>query len=50
MGADRLVLGTDFPFQAKAEYQSAIDYISRAVSAEQATTILDTNAAALFGL
>lgn len=50
LGADRLILGTDFPFQAKAEYQSAIDYISRAVSAEQATTILDTNAAAIFGL
>jgi predicted TIM-barrel fold metal-dependent hydrolase len=50
LGADRLVLGTDFPYQAKAEYQAAIDYIGRTVSAEQATAILDTNAAEIFGL
>lgn len=49
-GADRLVLGTDFPYQAKEEYQAAIDYIGRTVSAEDATAILDVNAARIFGL
>ena len=44
-GADRLVLGTDFPYQ---DYQAAIDYVGRTLSAEDATTILDANAAALF--
>jgi aminocarboxymuconate-semialdehyde decarboxylase len=48
-GADRLVLGTDFPYQAGAEYQAAIDYIGRTVSAPEAGAILDTNAAELFG-
>jgi len=47
-GADRLVLGTDFPYQANAEYQAAIDYIGGTVRAEQATAILDTNAAKIF--
>ncbi|GAA3436004.1 amidohydrolase family protein [Kutzneria kofuensis] len=48
-GADRLVLGTDFPYQAKEEYQAAIDYVTRTVTPEQATAILDTNARELFG-
>lgn len=48
-GADRLVLGTDFPYQAKKEYQEAIDYVTKTVTAEQATAILDTNAQAIFG-
>ncbi len=48
-GADRLVLGTDFPYQANEEYQAAIDYISRELDAGQAAEILDTNAAVLFG-
>lgn len=46
IGADRLVLGTDFPYQ---DYQSAIDYVARTLDAAQATTVLDDNAAALFG-
>lgn len=48
-GADRLVLGTDFPYQAHEEYQAAIDYITRELDAGEATEILDTNAQALFG-
>ncbi|MFI9380698.1 amidohydrolase family protein [Kutzneria sp. NPDC052558] len=49
-GAERLVLGTDFPYQAEAEYQAAIDYIGRTVRPEQAAAILDHNAAKIFGL
>jgi aminocarboxymuconate-semialdehyde decarboxylase len=49
-GADRLVLGTDFPYQAGEEYQAAVDYISRELDADEAHEILDINAAALFGL
>jgi predicted TIM-barrel fold metal-dependent hydrolase len=48
-GADRLVLGTDFPYQAQAEYQAAVDYITRELDASEASAILDTNAQALFG-
>jgi len=50
-GADRLVLGTDFPYQANEQYQAAIDYVSRAgLDPAEATAILDRNAAELFGL
>ncbi|HTI20293.1 MAG TPA: amidohydrolase family protein [Kutzneria sp.] len=48
-GADRLVLGTDFPYQAHEEYQSAVDYITRELDAGDAAKILDTNARSLFG-
>jgi aminocarboxymuconate-semialdehyde decarboxylase len=48
-GADRLVLGTDFPYQPGEEFQAAIDYVGRTVGPAEAAAILDTNAAELFG-
>ncbi|WP_242112963.1 amidohydrolase family protein [Luteimonas aquatica] len=51
LGADRLLLGTDFPYQADDLFRAAVDYVSRAGLAEDAIgAILDRNAAALLGL
>lgn len=51
LGADRLLLGTDFPYQAGELFQAAVDYVRRAGLSEQdVEAILDRNAAALFGL
>jgi 6-methylsalicylate decarboxylase len=47
-GADRLVLGTDFPYEAGEGFVRAIDYISASgISAKQAKAIMDTTAIAL---
>lgn len=51
LGADHLVLGTDFPYQAGDAFQQAVTYVERAaLPAAQTTAILDTNAVALLGL
>ncbi|MEV6733647.1 MULTISPECIES: amidohydrolase family protein [unclassified Streptomyces] len=50
-GADRLVLGTDFPYEDGEVFLRAVDYISDAgLTREEAAMILDTNAAGLLGL
>jgi predicted TIM-barrel fold metal-dependent hydrolase len=49
-GADRMVLGTDFPYLIGDVFQDAVDYIARALPAEQAEAIQDRNAQALFRL
>jgi aminocarboxymuconate-semialdehyde decarboxylase len=51
LGADRLVLGTDFPYQPGELFYAAVDYVRRAgLSEEDVRAILDRNAARLFGL
>lgn len=48
-GSDRLLLGTDFPYQSGAHFQNAIDYVAQAgLGAAQETRILDDNATTLF--
>ncbi|MFF4428298.1 amidohydrolase family protein [Streptomyces sp. NPDC001513] len=50
-GADRLVLGTDFPYEDGEVFLRAVDYIAESgLTREEATMILDTNAADLLGL
>ncbi|MGW1723469.1 amidohydrolase family protein [Streptomyces sp. NPDC002306] len=50
-GADRLVLGTDFPYEDGEAFLRAVDYIAGSgLPQEEATMILDTNAADLLGL
>ena len=47
-GADRLLLGTDFPYEAGEEFVRAIDYISASgVPAKEAEAIMGTTANAL---
>ncbi|MFE5110031.1 amidohydrolase family protein [Streptomyces sp. NPDC056663] len=49
-GADRLVLGTDFPYEDGEVFLRAVDYIAGSgLAPEDATMILDTNAANLLG-
>ena len=49
LGADRLILGTDFPYQPGELFYAAVDYVRRAGLAEDdVRAILDRNAAALF--
>jgi 6-methylsalicylate decarboxylase len=49
-GADRLVLGTDFPYEAGDVFVRAIDYITDPqISSRDANAILESNATALFG-
>ncbi len=51
LGAERLILGSDFPYETGDLYQRAVDYISQSGLAEQnAERILDTNAPRLLGL
>jgi aminocarboxymuconate-semialdehyde decarboxylase len=51
LGADRLLLGTDFPYQSGELFHAAVDYERRAGLAEDdVRAILDRNAASLFGL
>jgi len=51
LGADRLVLGTDFPYLAGDRYRRSVAYIDDAgLSMSDAHRILDTNAAALLHL
>ncbi len=50
LGAERLVLGSDFPYQSGKSYRRAITYIENAgLPAPDVRRILDTNAQALFG-
>jgi 6-methylsalicylate decarboxylase len=51
LGADRLLLGTDFPYEAGDTYIRAVDYITDLRIAEnEAYAILEGNATALFGI
>lgn len=51
LGADRLVLGTDFPYEAGELFKRAIGYIEQAgLKAADAARILDQNAANLLGI
>ncbi|MET8428848.1 amidohydrolase family protein [Nocardia sp. NPDC004860] len=48
-GADRLILGTDFPYEADDIFVRAVDYInSPGIAAADAKAILETNAEYLF--
>jgi 6-methylsalicylate decarboxylase len=50
-GADRLVLGTDFPYEAGDIFVRAVDHISDPEFTEdEADAILEGNATALFGI
>jgi aminocarboxymuconate-semialdehyde decarboxylase len=50
-GADRLLLGTDFPYENGDTFVRAIDYISDPqIDASAAQAILDQNAAAVLGI
>lgn len=50
-GADRLVLGTDFPYETGDIFVRAVDYISAAdLPAGQAEAILERNAMELLGI
>lgn len=49
-GADRMVLGTDFPYLNGDIHQEAVDYIAAALPPEQADLIQNRNAQALFML
>ncbi|CAI2503746.1 Predicted metal-dependent hydrolase of the TIM-barrel fold [Serratia ficaria] len=50
-GAERLLFGTDFPFQPGDLFQTTVEYIRRSGLPEpQIVAILDGNAARLFGL
>ncbi|MDD9375287.1 amidohydrolase family protein [Streptomyces sp. ZAF1911] len=49
-GADRLVLGTDFPYEDGEVFVRAVSYVSESgLPPRDAAAILDTNAAALLG-
>ncbi|MFC5720781.1 amidohydrolase family protein [Streptomyces gamaensis] len=51
LGADRIVLGTDFPYQAGDLFRTAVSYIENAdLPPGQAARILDVNAPLLLGL
>lgn len=50
-GADRLVLGTDFPYEDGEVFLRAVDHIAGSgLTPEEVTMILDTNAVGLLGL
>jgi 6-methylsalicylate decarboxylase len=50
-GAGRLLLGTDFPYEAGDVYVRAVDYISDpAITGHEASAILEGNATALLGI
>jgi 6-methylsalicylate decarboxylase len=49
-GADRLLLGTDFPYEDGDTFVRAVDYIIDSTDPGEAHAILDANAMALFGL
>jgi aminocarboxymuconate-semialdehyde decarboxylase len=50
-GADRLVLGTDFPYQAGDEFGQAVSYVEHAgLPNDDVTGILDRTAAQMLGL
>jgi len=49
-GADRLLLGTDWPMLAPEMLKHFVDYIPEALAAEDAQRILDVNAARLLAI
>lgn len=49
-GADRLLLGTDFPYEDGDTFVNAVEYIIDSTDPGEAHAILDANAMALFGL
>ena len=50
-GADRLVLGTDFPYENGDVFVRAVDYISDPqIDPDAARAILDQNASTLLGI
>jgi 6-methylsalicylate decarboxylase len=49
-GAERLVLGSDFPYEAGSAYELCVDYIRHAgLKQDEVDRILDRNASALLG-
>jgi aminocarboxymuconate-semialdehyde decarboxylase len=51
LGADRLVLGTDFPYQSGDAYQRAVSYLTTSgLPPGDVGNILSANAQALLGL
>ena len=51
LGADRLLLGSDYPYQKGEQYRRAVSYVQEAgLPQEDVRRILDRNAAALLGL
>lgn len=51
LGADRILLGTDFPYESGPLFQKAVNYIAdSALSAEDVARILDSNASRLLQL
>jgi aminocarboxymuconate-semialdehyde decarboxylase len=51
LGADRLVLGTDFPYQTGAAYERAVSYLTTSgLAPGDAGRMLSANAQALLGL
>jgi predicted TIM-barrel fold metal-dependent hydrolase len=53
LGADRMVLGSDFPYEVGPLYQSCVDFVKDpavGITPRQAEAILDRNAQALFHL
>ncbi len=51
LGADRLVLGTDYPYVRGEHYREAVEYIGRAgLDPTEAGAIVDRTAASLLGL
>ena len=49
-GADRILLGTDFPYEDGDTFVRAVDYVSDVADPGEAHAILDANAMALFHL
>ena len=47
-GADRLVLGTDFPYETGAVFERAVSYITTVLGPGNADRVLSANAQALF--
>jgi 6-methylsalicylate decarboxylase len=51
LGADRLLLGTDFPYEAGDVFVRAVDYIADPrITESEASAILESNSTALFGI
>jgi 6-methylsalicylate decarboxylase len=51
LGAERLLLGTDFPYEAGDVFVRAVDYITDPrITEHEASAILEGNAAALLGI
>jgi aminocarboxymuconate-semialdehyde decarboxylase len=53
LGADRMVLGSDYPYEVGPLYQSCVDFVKDpavGITPAQAEAILDRNAQALFHL